>query len=542
MIPPSVFAIPRGCNIANQFFFSAINRYSGGVMKSARIAALVAFVLTLSIPSLSSPIAPLNSRSVAASRTSPEQAPLDSPPANYKPAVLYSTGGTVALQIAVADVNGDGKPDMIVADGCADSNCATGSVGVLLGNGDGTFETAVVYPTGGAGAVAVSVADVNHDTKPDLVVANGCVTNTDCTDGTLSVLLGNGDGTFQSALSYSTGGQVYGMGLGDMNGDGRLDAIVGTFNGVGTLFGNQDGGFQPALISATGGFGSLAVGDLNGDGIPDAVTILSRGGFGTQRINGSIGVMLGHADGSFTPPFSLDALGFSPDGLAIVDVNNNHAPDILVSDNLGHVNQTAGSVALWYGNGDGTFDIGVPVRIGGTGAHAVAAADVNGDGQPDIVVSENGNVSVVLTGGATHHHTVGAGKSIVIADVSGDGQPDIVVALNCSGNCTDGGAAVLISKADPTTTTVATSGSPSQLGQPVTFTATITSTRGPIANGRTITFFDGTTKIGTGTTAQGVATFTTSSLTAGTHTIKAKFPGYPFFKPSSGTVKQVVNP
>jgi len=111
-----------------------------------------------------------------------------------------------------------------------------------------------------------------------------------------------------------------------------------------------------------------------------------------------------------------------------------------------------------------------------------------------------------------------------IADVNGDSQPDLLVASICGSNCSGAGVAVLLSKADPTTTTVTTSDSPSQLNQPVTFTATITSTRGPIANGQTVTFFDGTTKIGTGTTAQGVATFTTSLLKAGTHTIKGQVP------------------
>ena len=176
------------------------------------------------------------------------------------------------------------------------------------------------------------------------------------------------------------------MALADMNGDGRLDAIVGAGIGVGTLFGNSDGSFQPALISATGGYGSLAVGDLNNDGIPDAVVITSDGSPRDPRVNGTIGVMIGHPDGSFTFHRSLDAIGFFPNGLAIVDMNNNHAPDILVSDKLGRVNANAGGVALWYGNGDGNFYNGVPVLIGGIGARALAVADVNGDGQPDVVV------------------------------------------------------------------------------------------------------------------------------------------------------------
>jgi hypothetical protein len=100
-----------------------------------------------------------------------------------------------------------------------------------------------------------------------------------------------------------------------------------------------------------------------------------------------------------------------------------------------------------------------------------------------------------------------------------------------------------LSKPSPTKTTLTTSGSPSSAGQPVTFTATVScAQRGPVANGTVITFFDGTKQIGTGTTSGSIATFTTPSLSAGNHSIKAKFPGYPYFKASSGTVKQVVNP
>jgi hypothetical protein len=464
------------------------------------------------------------------------------PAANFKQAVFYATGGTVANAVAVADVNGDNKPDLIVANQCVDTNCASGTIAVLLGVGDGTFQPPTVYPSGGAGAVAVVTADVNHDNKPDLVVANACVTNGDCTDGTLAVLLGSGNGTFQPAVTYSTGTSVYGLALADVNQDTKFDAVVGTTAGVGALLGNNDGTFQPVLVSQPVGYGALAVGDLDGDGIPDAVVLNSSGSLFHPRENGSIAVVFGNGNGTFTAPLVLDSLAFLPDALAIVDFNRNGIPDILVSNYVGRINANSGSVGLWYGAGNQTFGPGVETRVGGIHAYAVAAGDVNGDGIPDMVVSERGNVSVVLTNGETRHHGVSLPKGIAIADLDGDGQPDIAVASTCSFNCSGAGVAVLISTADPTKTTVTTSGSPSQLNQPVTFTATITSDRGAIADGKIITFFDGTKQIGTGTTSQGAATFTTSSLTAGSHTIKAKFPGYPFFKSSSGTVKQVVNP
>lgn len=120
---------------------------------------------------------------------------------------LYDSGGQYALSIAAADVNGDGKPDLLVANECASvSNCNNVSVGVLLSNGDGTFQSAVSYGTGGEYAVSVAVGDVNGDGKPDLLVANECGGNNNCSDGSLGVLLGNGDGTFQAAVSDGPGG------------------------------------------------------------------------------------------------------------------------------------------------------------------------------------------------------------------------------------------------------------------------------------------------------------------------------------------------
>ncbi len=92
----------------------------------------------------------------------------------FQSAVNYNSGGENALSIAVADVNGDGKPDLLVANECVDSSCANGSVSVLLGNGDGTFQAAVNYNSGGYDAYSIAVADVNGDGNPDLLVANNC--------------------------------------------------------------------------------------------------------------------------------------------------------------------------------------------------------------------------------------------------------------------------------------------------------------------------------------------------------------------------------
>ena len=174
---------------------------------------------------------------------------------NFAPAVAYNSGGIDADSIAVADVNGDGKPDLVVVDACAVYGSCTPLVGVLLGNGDGTFQPVVTYSSndGAAGeAFSVAVADVNGDGKPDLIVANSDV---------LGVLLGNGDGTFQPAVTYGSGG-AHSVAATDVNGDGKPDLVVvipcsnGSTCGdglVGVLLGNGDGTFQTAATYGSGG-------------------------------------------------------------------------------------------------------------------------------------------------------------------------------------------------------------------------------------------------------------------------------------------------
>jgi len=160
--------------------------------------------------------------------------------------------------VAIGDLNGDGKPDLAVA------NESGGSVSVLLGNGDGTFGAKSDY---GAGSLPSSVAigDLNGDGKPDLAVANE-------SDGTVSVLLGNGNGTFGAKSDYATGRNPYSVAIGDLNGDGKPDLAVANFlpNTVSVLLGNGDGTFGAKSGYGTGnGPFSVAIGDLNGDGKPD---------------------------------------------------------------------------------------------------------------------------------------------------------------------------------------------------------------------------------------------------------------------------------
>src|SRR4029453_16670374 len=164
-----------------------------------------------------------------------------------------------ANAVAIADVNGDGRPDVAVAN-CASRGshgCWAGPSepgGLFLGNGDGHFQPAMVFDSGGIGGFSIVVADVDGDGQPDLLVANACNSSTSCAQGTVGVLLGHGDGSFQPTARYASGGlNAFSGAVSDVNRDGDLDLIVANGSGmgscssgcVGVLLGNGDGTFRP---------------------------------------------------------------------------------------------------------------------------------------------------------------------------------------------------------------------------------------------------------------------------------------------------------
>jgi hypothetical protein len=216
--------------------------------------------------------------------------------------------------VIVADFNGDGKLDVAAA------NYDSGTVSVLLGKGDGTFRKARSFPAGGHPRW-LALADFNRDGKLDLVVANRFQV------GTLSVLLGKGDGSFASPVSYPVGSFPAAVAAGDFNGDGKVDLAVGNFgtSDVNVLLGNGDGTFRQAVNypAGPGALLALAAADINGDGKLDLLTTAH---------NNDLHVLLGNGDGTFQRPVPNYGPGLYPGALALGRFTGGAQPDVVTAN------------------------------------------------------------------------------------------------------------------------------------------------------------------------------------------------------------------
>jgi hypothetical protein len=479
-------------------------------------------------------------------------------PSYFQPVQNYGSQGWNAVSIAVADVNGDGELDLLVANQCVnDDNCSLqpfgigrGGVGVILGNGDGTFQPAHAYLSGGYAATSIAVADVNGDGKLDLVVAHECG-DSDCSGrGVLGVLLGNGDGTFQPAVTFGSGGyEAMSLAVGDFNGDGKADIAVANqllqkhrFDKgdtlVGVLLGNGDGTFQTARMYNSGDADSalsIVAADVNKDGKLDLVVGHGDANFQSRS---TVGVLLGNGDGTFQTAQRYSSGGFHATSIVVEDINGDGKVDLLVA-NLGlrENNWTRGVVTVRLGNGDGTFAAAHFISTSTGWPSSIAVTDVNRDGKPDLLVKDslglrtwlgNGDGTFRLPGNPGTSPT--AGLSIAAADVNHDGRPDVLVALGCVGvpeNCTLGAGVLLNAVPFATTTELSSNLKPAVYGQAVTLKATVTPSGLYALTGK-VRFMDGTTGIGSATLSGGVATLTKSKLVVGTHSITATYGGDTF--------------
>jgi uncharacterized protein (TIGR03437 family) len=348
------------------------------------------------------------------------------------PGSPFLTGAERPNSTAVADFNGDGKVDLAV------SNYGSNNITVLLGNGAGGFTAAPGSPFAvGSVPFGLVTGDFNGDGKPDLAVSNE-------SDDNVTVLLGDGAGGFAPAPGspFDVGLVPIGLAIADFNGDGVPDLAVVNLRGndVFILLGNGLGGFSP--VSGIFQVGSTPVciraRDFNGDGKADLVT--------ANEGDNNLTVLLGDGSGGFTAaPGSPFAVGSTPNGVAVADLNGDGKLDLAVS-NLGSNN-----VTILLGNGSGGF---APPAISnyatGNNPNSPVVADFNGDGNPDLAVDNlsDGTVSVLLGNGSGGFNAAAGSPfaaianpaGAVVADFNGDGKPDIAV----TGDSIDGSVMVLL--------------------------------------------------------------------------------------------------
>ena len=397
--------------------------------------------------------------------------------------VLISGGKPFGIQIG--DFNGDGHQDVAAADQRSDD------VSVFLGHGDGTFAGRLSVPAGnGPGALAIGdldrdgrldllvgndlsqtvlirtgngdgsfgagarqldsfdaqgagLADFNRDGKPDLVVPYAQF-GPFVPSGDLSVLFGNGDGTFGSELHLGGNigrGQVV---TDDFNGDGKTDLAVGNRQrgNISVFLGRGDGTFGAEMLFPVGSDpAQIASGDLNGDGVPDIVVVNQAQSY--PAIAGDLSVLIGRGDGTFAPENRLPA-GSGPVSVTLADYNGDGHADMAVVNEDDFGSTIPGYVLIFLGKGDGTFSPG-PRLDAGADPFLAVARDLNGDGRVDLAVDKRGNLLYCLdfcegdlslffgNGDGTFRTQVrlSAGGSplvLVAADVDRDGKVDLLTA------------------------------------------------------------------------------------------------------------------
>lgn len=462
-----------------------------------------------------------------------------------------STEGLVA-----ADMNGDGNLDVLASD--------TNTISTLLGNGDGTFKTPLVQSLNQNGTHKLAVGDFNADGKLDLVY-----TIADSTGHTFGVLLGNGDGTFQPSPIVTIGtGLITAIAVGDFNGDGKLDVAIanggtGSTNSTVSIFlGNGDGTFQLLGTQPTVGIYPLwlAVADLNQDGKLDLV-VGNSGNSGP----GSVSVLIGNGDGTFQPT-TYPPLAASLSALVVADFSGDGIPDIAVSE-------IGGAVDVYSNNGDGTF--GLPAKsFAGATPFYLAASDLNSAGAADLIATVDTSLMVLPNTGGSHvtlsssltptafdqqvTFTVTVTPSVPGSPVSsglahltdaGVALGDVSLSSSGSGTFSINSLAVgthlisgsyagdanyfaralpvisqVVNKA-ATSTALSTSAAVAVVGDALTFSVAVTPATGGIPTGN-ISLAEGTTVLAsTPLDASGNASFILSNLSAGIHSLAANYAG-----------------
>ena len=350
------------------------------------------------------------------------------------PRTDYNTGKG-PISVAIADLNKDGHSDLLVA------NQTDGTISILLGNGDGTFGTqsVITIPVGATASSpsAIATGDFNDDGNLDIAV-------TDVANSRAMILLGNGDGTFQGPVAYATGSNPVAIVAQDFDGDGQADLAVvdqgdkTTASTVSILLGNKTNGVQDGTFAVKVdypvGVDPAAITTADFDADGSVDLAVANHATGSGG-DGTVSILLGKGDGTFGTQKTL-ATGNGPAGIATADFNNDGHADLAVS------NQTDGTVSIVLGNGDGTF-LPQTSFTSGSGPVGIIAANFTGTNTDLAVADESGNNVDVLVGNGDGTFTapisLPTGNSPIAvagADLNGDGTIDVVSANNASNTVT----------------------------------------------------------------------------------------------------------
>jgi len=420
----------------------------------------------------------------------------------FKPQVTYPTGA-FPVAVATADFNGDKHLDLAVV------NQTDGTISILFGNGDGTFVLQTENPalTVGPTSSSIFAGDMNGDGKPDLVVLSGVLTN----NGNVSVLVNNGNGTFHPALAVVSG-DLGGMAVGDINHDGILDIVATDYSSdqIYILLGNGTGGFRTTSVSTTGSLGAppqtVALGDFNHDGSLDiavyqyySVAIYTGNGDGTfngpvlggipsmvsvapmlasadfnndglsdlpvlLRDDNAISILLGNGDGTLgsRKDLMLPASG----GMAaavVTEVTSGGKPDVMAAQfNQPSQGPIQGFITSILGDGNGAFQAPTGGATGDIGINGIVSGDFNADGITDLAtasVDGDGGLAVFLgKGDGTYGPPISSYTGVtglnlgpmISADFNGDGKTDLVVVSESDSSTNSSPMYLLLSQGDGT--------------------------------------------------------------------------------------------
>ena len=422
------------------------------------------------------------------------------------------------IALAVSDLNKDGKADLAVLEDCGSAKCSqAGSLEILLGGGDGSFQSAASYPVGYS-PVSVAVGAINRDKNLDLVVANRCGKDASCQSaGTATVLIGNGTGKFTPGTDVALGNNPASIALGNLTGSG-LDLVVSrsTDNTVAVLHGNGDGTFQAAVPYPVGNNpGSLVVADFNGDGKADVAV---------ANVNDStVSILYGRGDGTLQAASAL-AVGSNPTALTVIGSATGGHASLAAADGASPSGVGTEFKVLPHGSGttpltsftltsgtnpssvnEGTLLTATLVGTAGTPPAESVTFNSNGTSIPDCTTTTITYSQVTATGTTTatcttSSLTVNAGGDSLTADFGGDstylnGTSSPVVTQT-------------VAQLSPTLALMASSSS-TQVNQSVTFTATLGGAAfTPIAPTGSVNF-----TVGTGATPPTIGTCGTQGLT-----------------------------